>query len=106
MGYIDIQKLWLNMINRLLQYVARVQELGELGYFYCPKTNWWWNLTDKVCVDNNTISLNYDNFTNRVLNVEGLNGFIFYSYTRSNRDILDTLYCKRFPNSKQKGIDK
>jgi hypothetical protein len=86
--------------KNLLQYVFRIQELERQGYEYCELTSWWWNDDLKICVDDRTIQANYDNFINKVLNVQDVKGYSFYSYRKSNRDILETLYGRRFPSSK------
>lgn len=88
-------------MSSFLQYVFRISELERLGYVYCEATRWWWSTETKTCVDDNTIHTNYDNFVNKVLNMQEVNGYSFYSYKQSNRDILETIYRKRFPVFKQ-----
>lgn len=83
-----------------LHYIYRVTELTKIGYVFCEKTRWWWCKERKCAVDDRTIHLAYDNFMDKVLNSENINDHIMYSLRRINRDILDTIYYKHFPQAK------
>lgn len=80
----------------------RINQIAKAGYKLDSALAWWFNEEIKVAVHDQVIRNDYSNFINgRTIGVSAY-GWVFYSPTKPNPDIIDTVYKLHFKITEMK----